>query len=381
MLQLIPRLEHGHVEHGTIEICEAVVRSGGRALVASAGGPLEQRLRAVGAEIVLMNADSRNPLDILQNGWHLARLIRDVRVDVVHARSRAAGWSGLMAARRTGAAFVTTFAELYREPLPLTRAWNGVMARGRPVIAVSRFVGEAVIERYGTSPGQVVVIPRGADLRVFTEERVSGHRAVGLAKAWGLIDDTRPVLLAPGPLSPAGGGESVVEAAAICKELRGPDFLVLLVGAEAREGDARRLERRIASLGVSDVVRLAGECNDMAAALKLASAVISAATEPEPFGRVAVEAQAMSRPVLVTDHGGAREAVVHGQTGWLYPPGDGEALAGIIDDLLALSPEARAAMGRAARDWAAANFTVTAMQKRTLRVYERATGWRFPEKL
>ena len=378
VLQLVPRLEAGGVERGTLEIASAIVRAGGRALVATAGGALERRVKALGAEVVHMNAASKNPLDILQNGWQLARLIREVGADVVHARSRAPAWSGLMAARRTGAAFVTTFHGAYSERMPLKRHYNSVMAMGRPVIAPSRFIGELVAERYGTAPGQVVVIPRGADLHVFSEERVSGHRAVDLARRWGLLEDTRPVIMMPGRLSRWKGGESVIDAAAILKELRGPDFLVLLVGGETQEGFRERLERRIAALRVGDIVRPVGHCTDMAAALKLASLVVSASIEPEAFGRVAVEAQAMARPVIATDHGGARETVAPGETGWLYPPGDAEALAALLDDVLALSPEERAAIGRAGRARVAADFTVTAMQRRTLAVYERVSGRRFP---
>ncbi|HUF55318.1 MAG TPA: glycosyltransferase family 4 protein, partial [Thermohalobaculum sp.] len=312
VLQVVPSLVAGGVEQGTIEVAAAVVQAGGRAIVASAGGPLERRIRAVGAELVLMNAASKNPLDIVQNGWALARLIRDVGADVVHARSRAPAWSALMAARRTATPFVTTFHGAYSERLPLKHFYNSVMARGRPVIAPSRFIGELVAERYGTPPDRIVVIPRGADPRVFSEERVTGHRAVDLAQRWGLLDDTRPVVMLPGRLSRWKGGESVVEAAAILRELRGPDFLVLLVGGETQEGFEATLARRIDALGVGDIVRLCGHCSDMAAALKLASLVVSASIEPEAFGRVAVEAQAMGRPVIATDHGGAQETVVPG---------------------------------------------------------------------
>jgi glycosyltransferase involved in cell wall biosynthesis len=117
----------------------------------------------------------------------------------------------------------------------------------------------------------------------------------------------------------------------------------------------------------------------MAAALKLAAVVVSASIEPEAFGRVAVEAQAMGRPVIATDHGGARETVVHGETGWLYPPGDVEALADAIDRALNLDASARAHMGMAARARAHARFTTAAMKRATLAVYERATGRLFSE--
>ncbi|PKP65746.1 MAG: glycosyl transferase, partial [Alphaproteobacteria bacterium HGW-Alphaproteobacteria-8] len=127
--------------------------------------------------------------------------------------------------------------------------------------------------------------------------------------------------------------------------------------------------------------RLVGACDDMPAAYKLASVVVSASTDPEAFGRVAVEAQAMGRPVIATDHGGARETVDHGRTGWLYPPGDAQALAEALDKALSLDASARAHMGMASRARVASLFTVAAMQRATLDIYESATGRSFGARL
>ncbi len=381
VLQVLPRLDLGGVERGALEIARAIVDAGGRAIVASQGGRLEGRLTGMGAETVTLPLASKNPLAIIANARRLAHLIRAQEVDVVHARSRAPAWSAWLAARRTGRPFVTTWHGVYSEKEPLKRLYNSVMCKGRPTIAVSQFVADLIRARHGLDPAHLVVIPRGADVAAFAEEQVGAERAIATARAWGIVEDPRPVAMLPGRLSKWKGQGDFIEAAALLKARRGPDFLCLIVGEDGGSGLAQRLEARIAALGAADVARLVGPCDDMPAAYKLASVVVSASTDPEAFGRVAVEAQAMGRPVIATDHGGARETVAHGQTGWLYPPGDAQALAEALDKALSLDASARAHMGMAGRARVASRFTVAAMQRATLDIYETATGRSFGARL
>lgn len=377
VLQVVPRLDTGGVERGTLEISEAVCAAGGRALVATAGGQLEFRIARAGGEIFKMNADSKNPATMWQNARLMRRLIREEGVDIVHARSRAPAWSAYWATRRTGTPFITTYHGTYNEDLMFKRVYNSVMARGRPVIAISDFIHNLVRERHRVPEDQIVTIPRGADISVFAEEAVGNERTIKLAEQWGIIEDPRAIVLLPGRLTRWKGGESMIDAAARLKAMRGPDFAVMLVGHDDDSGFLSVLQKRIESTGTGDVVYLTGDCQDMAAAYKLASVVVSASIEPEAFGRVVVEAQAMSRPIIATAHGGARETVSHGESGWLYPPGDDEVLAATIHQALEIDPSERAHMGLAGRARIHSSYTVSAMQRATLDVYERVAGRTF----
>ncbi|MEM9735606.1 MAG: glycosyltransferase family 4 protein, partial [Pseudomonadota bacterium] len=296
VLQVLPRLDTGGVERGTLEIAEAIVAAGGRALVATSGGVQAPRITRVGGELILFDLATKNPINMWMNAGKLARVIRDHGVDVVHARSRAPAWSAYWACERTGTPFVTTYHGTYREDLPLKRRYNAVMAKGRPVIAISEFIRDLIGERHHVGGADVTVIPRGADIAVFSEETVGNERTIKWAEAWGIVDDPRPVIMLPARLTRWKGAESLIAAAAKLKAARSTsDFLILIVG----DGDAafaRGLDRQIESLDVADCVRRTGPCSDMAAALKLASVVVSASIEPEALGRVAVEAQAMGRP-------------------------------------------------------------------------------------
>lgn len=373
VLQVLPRLDLGGVERGTLEIARAIVAAGGRALVASEGGRLASRLASVGGELIEAPMASKNPLVMAANVRRLTRLIRAEQVDVVHARSRAPAWSAWLAARRVGVPFVTTWHGSYGAGTRLKRLYNAVMGRGRPVIAISDFIAEMVRDRYGVPPDAIVTIPRGADTDAFAEEVVSAERTITLARSWGIVEDPRPVLLLPGRLSRWKGQNDFVEAAALLRARRGPDFLAIILG-EGSGDMAEVLLERARTLGALDVVKVLPATDDMPAAYKLAAVVVSASTEPEAFGRVAVEAQAMGRPVIASNHGGARETVEHGRTGWLYEPGNAGALAEAMHAALSLEGWERAHMGMAGRARVASRFTVEAMQRATLAVYEQVAG-------
>jgi glycosyltransferase involved in cell wall biosynthesis len=381
VLQVLPALDVGGVERGAVEIARAVAGAGGRALVACAGGRLEGRLRAAGATLIEGPFATKSPGGIWRNAARLADVIRAEAVDVVHARSRAPAWSAWIASRRTGAPFVTTWHGVYGERGPFKKLYNGVMARGRPTIAISQFVADLIRDRYGLDDRHIRLIHRGADIEAFAEESVSGERTVALTRAWGLTETPQPLVMMPGRLSRWKGFEDFVNAAAALKARRGPDFLFVIVGPDGGSGFAEKLLAQARDLGCLDVVRAVGPCEDMPAAYKLSAVVVSASTQPEAFGRVAVEAQAMGRPVIASDHGGARETVAHGQTGWLFPPGDARALASAVDEALSLDASGRAHMGMAGRARVASRFTVAAMQRATLDVYEEVTGRSFGVRL
>jgi glycosyltransferase involved in cell wall biosynthesis len=181
----------------------------------------------------------------------------------------------------------------------------------------------------------------------------------------------------PARLTRWKGAEDLIDAADRLRAMRGGDFLILLVGEDGGNGFETVLRKRIGKLDLGGIVHLAGGCSDMAAAYKLASVVVSASIEPEAFGRAVVEAQSMGRPVIATGHGGAQETVAHGSTGWLYPPGDIARLTIELNKALNLNPSERAHMGMAARARVHSRYTVAAMQRATLDVYEGVAGRTF----
>lgn len=369
VLQVLPALETGGVERGTIEITEALVAAGWGAVVASAGGRLVKAVERAGGRHVTLPLASRNPLTIWRNIARLKALIAAERVALVHARSRAPAWSAWAASRRAGVPFVTTYHGVYNEDLPGKRFYNSVMARGAVVIAASRYVAAHVAARHRVDPARLRVIPRGVDPSRFAPEAVSGARVARLAAEWRLPDGV-PVVMLPGRLTSWKGQAVLVAALSLL-----PGVMGVLVGSDqGRHRYRARLLRLAARLGVSARLRLVGECADMPAALALADVVVHASVRPEAFGRVVIEAQAMGRPVIAADLGGPAETVTDGVTGWRVPPADAVALAGAIRAVLALPAAERAAVGAAARASVLAGATVAGMQAATLAVYREVLG-------
>lgn len=382
ILQIIPELDTGGAELSTVEIADAIVRAGGRALVLSEGGRLASRIAAAGGEFVPFAAATKNPARILWNASKIRRMIEREGVDLVHARSRAPAWSALIAARRAGKPFVTTYHGAYNEKTRLKRAYNAVMAEGDTVIANSRYTKQLIIDRYGTPEDRIRVIYRGIDGETFDPGTVSAERKAELLARWNATPDTR-IILQPARLTAWKGQSTLIEAARrLHAEGRLGNALVVLAGdAQGREAYRRRLEEEIRAAGLEGRVILPGHVDDIPAALAVSHLAIVASIEPEAFGRVATEAQAMGCPVIATDIGAPPETVAatpnvgpEEVTGWLVPPGNPERLAEAMGEALSLSPEARRAQGDRARARVLTNFSLTTMRLDTLDVYDRLLG-------
>ncbi len=366
ILQVLPALETGGVERGTVEMVQAIVAAGGTALVASAGGRMVAEVERAGGRHVGLKLMTKDPLNIWLNAGPLAGLIRREGVSLVHARSRAPAWSAWLASRRTGVPFVTTWHGVYGEEFPGKRLYNRVMARGDRVIAISHFVAEKVASRYRVDPARLRVIYRGVDAAVFDPARAVGDRVHKLAQAWRLPPGA-PVVMLPARLTRWKGAELLLDAMAALPDKA--SYCVLVGADQGRQTYAAALVSRAERLGLGGRVRFAGHCDDMPAALMLADVVVSASLKPEPFGRAVIEAQAMGRPVVVSDHGGAAETVQPGVTGWRVPPGDAAALAEALRHALSLDADERAALAERARDSVLTYFTTASMQQATLAVY------------
>ena len=366
VLQVVPTLVTGGAERGCIDMALALAEAGGTAIVASQGGPMVRELDRAGILHLTLPLASKNPLVIRRNARRLAEIIRERRVDIVHARSRAPAWSAWLACRATGARFMTTFHAPYNFGNRLKHWYNSVMARGERVIAISDFIRRHILDHYAIDPARIRTIHRGIDRAVFAPDRVSTARLIQLAQQW-CLPDHRPVVLLPGRLTRWKGQTVLIEA---LEKLGRKDVVCLLVGADqGRSAYRQELESRIARAGLGDVVVMTDHCSDMAAAYLLSTVVVSASREPEAFGRVIVEAQAMGKPVIVSAIGAYQETVIPGETAWVVPPADAEALAGALREALSLTPGQRDAIGARAQAFVADRYTKQRMCADTLGVY------------
>ncbi|WP_018406524.1 glycosyltransferase family 4 protein [Methylocystis rosea] len=380
ILQIVPDLQSGGAERATVDVAEALSRVGARCLVASRGGRMVSELQSKGGVWAPFPAATKNPFAMALNSVRLARIIRDEGVDIVHARSRAPAWVAYYATRQTGAKLVTTYHSAYSGASAIKQRYNAIMSAGDAVIAISEFAAQRIRELHPESAERIVVIPRGADLRAFAPAAVDRRRVERLRAAWGVAAHDRVVLL-PSRLSARKGHSVLVEATKRLIKQGICDLRVIFVGDPHSDSTRRALDTQIEHAGLSDVVRNAGYCEDMPAAYMAAAVIVAPATEPEAFGRIAVEAQAMGAPVIISDIGAAPEIVLappqtprHLATGWRTPPGDPVALADAIAEALSLQASAHDDLALRARRNAQERFSVEEMQRATLQVYERLLG-------
>ena len=372
LLQVIPELETGGAEQSTIDVAQAVVRAGGTALVATRGGRMTARLKADGGRLAQMPVQTKNPLVMLGNAARLVALIRQEKVSLVHARSRAPAFAALWAAHATNTPFVATYHGVYKAQSGLKRWYNAVMTRGDLVIANSDYTRDHVLAEHHIDPVRMVTIPRGVDFSRFDPGLVAPARVEALRQAWGAPQDGRTKILLAGRLTRIKGHLMIVEAARRLAEAGRRDFLILFAGDDqGRSGYAAELQGAIDAAGLSAAVKIVGHCDDMPAAYLLADFAILPTSVPESFGRAAVEPQVMGRPVIASDHGGVTETVLDGKTGWLAPVTDVDAWAAALAKAIDLGPGKRTEMGELGRKRARQLYSVDAMCAATLSAYER----------
>ncbi|BAR99164.1 glycosyltransferase [Blastochloris viridis] len=380
-MQIIPALESGGAELGTVQVAEALTAAGHRALVVSRGGRMETPIVACGAELIRLDVASKNPIAIIANGFKLAALARKERVDVLHVRSRAPSWSTLIASKLTGIPYIGTYHTIYREQSGLKNLYNSGVVRGARVIAVGDETAAVIRQRYAIPDARTVTIHRAVDLTIFDPAAVTAARKAALATAWGLAEGAEVVLL-PGRLVHRKGHHVLIRAIHRLVE-GGRDNLVGICAGDD-QGRSRYHDEMVAlvgNLGLNDHVRFIGHCEDMPAAYALSRVAVSAAVESEGLQRAILEAQAMGVPVVVSDVGSGTEVVRATPrvpeseiTGYNVQAGDPEALAEAIDRVLRLAPDDYAALSRRASTWVRGSFSHDIFTSKTLALYREVVA-------
>ena len=368
IVQIVPQMNRGGVERGTVEIAEAISARGWKAVVICNGGRMENQLRRAGAEVYTLPVDTKNPLKWPAVRRRLKAVLLSVGADIVHVRSRAPAWIALPLTRAMGIHSISTIHSKFVPQNFVKRIYNQKMLSADGIIAISDYVKSVITSHYSEAISEkaIQVIHRGVDLDVFDPAKVSQHRIVRLSETLNLPDDG-PVVMLPARATEWKGHAPLIEAVA---RLEAKDVTLLLLGAG--DGHSRFIERLRAlaiKTGLDGRLRIASGTDDMPAALMLADVVAMPSTIPEPFGRVALEAQAMGRPVVAFKHGGAIESIQEGETGWLAEPNNVEDLARCLQLALKLGPRQRAIWAKRARAHVESAFSTQQMCEKTLEIY------------
>lgn len=376
-MQVVPELDVGGAEITTVEIARAIRQAGGRALVVSQGGALEQKIIDNGGEVIHLPVASKNPFTVWRHGRLLADLAKAEKVDLIHTRSRAPGWSGLRAGKLANIPFMTTYHSTVHEKPRAKVFYNSVLVRGRVSIANSQYTASQIAKVYPQYRDKIRVVPRGCDVDALARHQFSETDRAAKRQQWGVPLDAF-VILCPARVTPLKGQHVLLNALGQLSAEVQP-YLVLVGSAQGRDDYVAELTAQARANGCADRLVFAGLESNMPSAYAAANMAVVPTIRPEPFGRTITEAQAASLPVIASNGGGYRETVIAqpanaGGTGWLAEMGNPDDLAAKLQAALALPPEALFKMGANGRAHVEANYTQAAMCSRTLNVYAELIG-------
>ena len=362
VVQLIPALRSGGAERSALEIARALVQAGHRSVVISAGGRLVDQLKAEGSEHVTLDIGSKSLRTLTRLGA-LRRVLRELKPDIVHARSRLPAWLGWWALKGLPQRphFITTV-----HGLNSPGGYSAILLRGERVIAVSQTMRDYVLSHYRwLEPAKVRVIPRGIDPAAFPY----GHRP---DDAWQKAFFAEypeltgaPLLTLPARGTRLKGHHDAIELLADLKR-RGIEARLLLLGViePGREAYVKELHELIRLRGVTSQVALTPPRDDIQDVYAVSTLVLQLSNQPESFGRTVIEALSLCRPVLGYAHGGVGELLAELYPAGRVPPGDRERLVERAAELLRVAPPISPLQ----------SYRLIDMQQATLALYEEVTS-------
>ena len=375
VLQVIPKLGYGGAETGCYDIAHYLSEQNCGSYIATSGGDLLRYVKKNKVGIFKIPVQSKNPIMIFLNTIILIFLILVKKINIVHARSRAPAWSCYLACLITNTIFVTTFHGTYNFKSKLKKLYNSVMLRSKLTIAGSNFIFGHINENYGeylSKKKKLRVIFRGINIDYFNPKNISILKQEKLKEEW-KIDTNKFTILMPGRLTYWKGQEKFIEALNILiEDYSFTNFQAIILGSDqGRKVYTKKLLNLVQRYSLTKKINFIPNYRDMPLAYSLADVVVSASIEPEAFGRVAVETQAMSKPIIASNIGGSKETILNKKSGFLYKHDDPRDLAKYLNFVIQLSQEELKLIGNEGRKNITKKFDVEVMCNSNLREYRK----------
>tara|TARA_A100001011_G_scaffold139263_1_gene147161 strand:- start:543 stop:1697 length:1155 start_codon:yes stop_codon:yes gene_type:complete len=375
VLQVIPKLGFGGAETGCYDVAHYLPENGCKSFIVTSGGDLLKYIDKKKVTVIRLPVQSKNPILILFNAIILIGIILLNNISIVHARSRAPAWSCLLATKITGRKFVTTFHGTYNFSSKIKKFYNSVMVRSHLIIAGSNFIFSHIKENYSkyiSDKKKLLVIFRGINIDYYEPNTKLENDEKKLLQNWEIEKDKKIILL-PGRLTPWKGQELFIEAINLVNiELGYEAFYAVILGSDqGRDLYKKKLTRLSEQHRMTKQLRFIDHCSDMALAYKISDIIISSSIEPEAFGRVAVEAQSMEKPIIASNIGGSNETIIDNKTGYLFEAGSAKSLSEKILKVLNLNDTSLKSIGIEGRKNVAKKFNVEKMCFSTYSEYKR----------
>jgi len=376
VLQVIPKLGYGGAETGCYDLAHFLAEQECKSFLITSGGELLKFVRRDKVKVIRLPVQSKNPIIMFINFIIIFFIILFYKIDIVHARSRAPAWSCLWACFFSRKKFVTTFHGTYNFSSKIKLFYNSVMVRSKLVIAGSNFIFNHINKNYqkylSPSKNKLMVIFRGINLEYYNSKNIAQEKVDALTKNWN-INKNDFIILLPGRLTRWKGQEMFIEALNLLIENHSKNnFHAIILGSDqGRDIYFKKLLLLVERHRLTKKISFIESCEEMPTAYKIANIVVSASVEPEAFGRVAVEAQAMNKPIIASNLGGSKETILNGKSGLLCSPKDAKEFASNINKLMEMSKESLSTIGEQGRKNAEKKFNVDQMCQTTFTEYKK----------
>ena len=375
VLQVIPKLGYGGAETGCYDIAHYLAEKECGSFIATSSGELLKFVHKKKVKIIRLPVHSKNVILIFLNAIILSLFIIFFKINIVHARSRAPAWSCYLACFFTRRAFVTTFHGTYNFKSKLKKFYNSIMLRAKLTIAGSNFIFSHINENYNeylSKKKKLRVIFRGINIDYYNQKNISILKQEKLRQDWE-ITSNKFIILMPGRLTYWKGQEKFIESLNILiEDYHFTEFQAILLGSDqGRNVYKKKLINLVERYNLNKKIKFINHCKEMPLAYSLADVVVSASIEPEAFGRVAVEAQSMGKPIVASNIGGSKETILNKKSGFLYEFDDPRELAKSLNTVIQLTQEELKSMGNEGRKNIAKKFDVETMCSTNLNEYKK----------
>ena len=375
VLQVIPRLGYGGAETGCYDLAHYLHEQDCKSYIVTSGGELIKYIDKKKVKLIKLPVQSKNPLIIIINSIALTLLILFLNISIVHARSRAPAWSCYIATKITRRKFVTTFHGTYNFKNSIKKFYNSIMVKSDVLIAGSNFIFSHISENYQkflNSKKKFLVIFRGINTEYFDSDTIKKKDIDKLKATW-KIEDNKKIILLPGRLTAWKGQEMFIEAINLFKQSNPElDFVAVILGDDqGRTVFRKKLERLVEQFSLTQIIKFVDNCNVMPVAYYISDVIVSSSIEPEAFGRVSVEAQAMKKPIIASNIGGSKETVIDNKTGLLFESGNPKSLCDKLNEIIKLDSLTLDLMGREGRKNVINRFNIDKMCLNTYSEYKK----------
>lgn len=374
ILQIIPNMEIGGAERTVLEITSFLKDKEFSSLVLTSGGKLIGELEKENIEVIKLKIDKKNPYSIIKNFFLFIKIFREKKIDLVHVRSRAPAWSAIFAAKKIGIPVLTTWHGHVSNSSFIKKIYNSIMLKGDAVIANSAYTAERISKIYNIDLNKIDIISRGVNVESFEGSKFSNTEISNMKKIWS-VDDNKIIILFPARLTRWKGHLVTIEAINLLKKEKFFDQVIFLFAGEkaGAENYIKKLNSIITKFKLQENIKLVERIENMPLAYLASDIVLSPSIEPEPFGRIPIEAQAAGKTIIASDHGAVKDTIKNGNnfTGFKVRPNDPQALSIAIKQSIIMDKKDLTKMHERAISNVKNNFSLENMCKKTLEVYKR----------